>query len=134
MYTALQLHKPDVLCIQESQVSLATMLLPQWIPFIKGLRTLGYNFMAFNSCSNPEYNPGYAGTAVFCRQAPNACEFGLGPYGDGDDSVIDAEGRAIFLEYDTYILVNTYCPSAGLDLRFEICGFLAYCLSNRCFL
>ena len=53
---------------------------------------------------------GYAGTAVFAKQAPLSVSYGLGI------PELDTEGRLIILEYDSFFLVNCYTPNAQQGL------------------
>jgi exodeoxyribonuclease III len=53
----------------------------------------------------------YIGTALFTKIKPLAVTKGIG-IADHDD-----EGRCITAEYDTFYLVNTYIPNAGLKLK-----------------
>jgi exodeoxyribonuclease-3 len=53
---------------------------------------------------------GYSGTAIFAKQKPIGCTYGIGI------PELDTEGRVITLEYDTFYLVTCYTPNAQQGL------------------
>ncbi len=53
---------------------------------------------------------GYSGTAIFAKNAPVSCTYGLGI------PELDTEGRVITLEYPDYYLVTCYTPNAQREL------------------
>lgn len=85
----------DVLCLQEVKAR------PEQVE----LELPGYR-----QIWNPAEKKGYAGTAVFARQAPEVVGYGLGIPKHDD------EGRVITLEFDRFHLVNVYTPNAKRDL------------------
>eukprot|EP00029_Vermamoeba_vermiformis_P002081 TRINITY_DN12479_c0_g1_i1.p1 TRINITY_DN12479_c0_g1~~TRINITY_DN12479_c0_g1_i1.p1 ORF type:complete len:348 (-),score=110.92 TRINITY_DN12479_c0_g1_i1:50-976(-) len=91
-------ENPDIICVQETKVDekrFKSDLLP------------GYE-AHFYSCKT---NPGYSGTALFTKLKPLNVTKGIG-IEDHDD-----EGRCITAEFDTFYVVNTYIPNAGLKLK-----------------
>ena len=85
--------QPHTLCLQE------TRLLPEEVPTAL-LETEGYHFYW-----NPAEKRGYSGTATFTKaEADNVTTLGVPEF--------DKEGRAQFLHYKDYVLVNTYWPNS----------------------
>ena len=85
--------QPDILCLQE------TRLLPEEVP--GELR----NAAGYHAYWNPAEKRGYSGTATFTRIEPNVITTLELPEFDG-------EGRAQFLHFDDFVLVNTYWPNS----------------------
>jgi hypothetical protein len=82
---------PDILCIQETKIdgSLSAGLKDAFAPALPHAH--------FTCCAEKK---GYAGTAIFSRDAPLAFSSGLG------DGVHDAEGRVTTAEYPGFFVVN----------------------------
>lgn len=55
---------------------------------------------------------GYAGTMIFCKQAPDRVEYGLGD--------ADPEGRCITAYFGNLAVVNCYVPNGGSRLDFKM--------------
>ncbi len=53
---------------------------------------------------------GYSGTAIFTKEKPLSCSYGVGE----NDS--ESEGRIITLEFKDFYLVNVYTPNSQRDL------------------
>ena len=53
---------------------------------------------------------GYSGTAIFAKEAPLSCSYGIGV------SELDTEGRVITLEYPEFHVVTCYTPNAQRGL------------------
>ncbi|MBE4908424.1 exodeoxyribonuclease III [Bacillus luteolus] len=53
---------------------------------------------------------GYSGTAIFTKEKPISCSYGVGT----NDS--ESEGRIITLEFKDFYLVNVYTPNSQRDL------------------
>ncbi|QOR64673.1 exodeoxyribonuclease III [Cytobacillus suaedae] len=53
---------------------------------------------------------GYSGTAIFTKEKPLSCSYGVGT----NDS--ESEGRIITLEFKDFYLVNVYTPNSQRDL------------------
>jgi exodeoxyribonuclease III len=88
---------PDVLCLQETKVHANA------VP----MRLLPAYPHEYWCCSEKK---GYSGTAVFSKLRPLAVTYGL------PQPEHNTEGRAITVEYESFILVNTYVPNAGQRL------------------
>jgi len=90
-------EQPDVLCLQEIKVK------PEQITeeeqTIKG----------YSAIWNPAERPGYSGTAVFHKIAPQEIDLGLGI------NDFDQEGRVIRVRYPDFLLYNIYFPNGGQD-------------------
>jgi exodeoxyribonuclease-3 len=91
--------KPDVLCLQETKVSESDLTDEMKKP--KG----------YHVYWNPAVRKGYAGTAVFTKEAPIKVERGIGI------KKFDEEGRFLILHFKKFILVNAYFPHARRDLK-----------------
>lgn len=118
--------KPDILCLQETKAERgqAVIDLPEYEEY-------------WNSAEKK----GYSGTAVFTKKHPVAVMFGFPEHivsayklkdGYGD---LNAEGRVIALEFETFHLVTVYTPNSKPDLsRLEMRhkhwdpAFLEYCM------
>ncbi len=59
----------------------------------------------------PAKKPGYSGVAIFCRRAPKKIEVGLG------EPQFDDEGRTIFAYFENFVLVTSYFPNGGPELK-----------------
>lgn len=57
----------------------------------------------------PAKKPGYSGVAVFTRKEPKNVEYGFG------HKLADSEGRVLQVEFDDFILINSYFPNAQRD-------------------
>jgi exodeoxyribonuclease-3 len=120
-------YKPDYICLQETKAEQhqSEVELPDYEEY-------------WNSSTGKK---GYAGTAIFCREAaeealfdfPNdiAKKYHVGPDKFGNPN---AEGRVIAVETELFYLVNVYTPNSKPDLgRLELRhkqwdpAFLAYC-------
>lgn len=55
-------------------------------------------------------NPGYCGTALFCKEKPISVKYGL------NNSDLDSEGRMITAEFLEFFIINVYVPNAGKKL------------------
>lgn len=84
---------PDILCLQE------TRLLPEEAP--AELR----NAPGYHVYWNPAEKRGYSGTATFTRMKPEAVTTLAAREFDG-------EGRAQFLHFKDFVVVNTYWPNS----------------------
>ena len=56
--------------------------------------------------------PGYSGTAILSREKPLRVEYGI-PGGDPHNK----EGRVITATFNDFIVVNSYVPNSGQDLK-----------------
>ncbi|MCB0792081.1 MAG: exodeoxyribonuclease III [Flavobacteriales bacterium] len=54
---------------------------------------------------------GYSGTAIACRESPVRVDYGIGMPGHDD------EGRVITATFPEFIVVNTYVPNSGQELK-----------------
>ncbi len=87
--------KPDVLFLQEVKA------LPEQLPD-EILNVKGYEFHL-----HAAKRKGYSGVAAYTKVKPDKVIVGIG------NDEFDDEGRAIFLEYKDFILVNCYFPNGG---------------------
>jgi len=98
----LDLHRPDVVALQEIKCSLA-----QLEPTMR--QPAGYQSWFF-----PAERPGYSGTAIYSRTAPLRVDYGLGM------TEFDSEGRSLMAEFPDFFLVGAYFPnSRGTGLRID---------------
>lgn len=101
-------YQPDILCLQEIKAR------PDQVqPDLKGYREYW----------NPADRPGYAGTAIFCRQKPLALLFDLPPVIEetfrlAEDPFGNAnrEGRVLAAEFDWGWIVSVYVPNSKREL------------------
>lgn len=99
--------QPDILCLQE------TRLLPEQVPQ-ELTEAKGYQVFW-----NPAQKPGYSGTAVFTKVAPESTDvLGIPEF--------DNEGRALLVHYKEFTIVNTYWPNSQ-DERKRLPYKLAFC-------
>ncbi|MFD2257091.1 exodeoxyribonuclease III [Luteolibacter algae] len=91
-------ENPDILCLQETKAREEQVELP-------------LEFGAYKAFWNSAEKPGYSGTAIFSKEAPIDCIYGLGI------EEHDREGRVITLEYEDFFLVNVYTVNAQDGLR-----------------
>lgn len=85
----------DVVCLQEIRAGR-----DQPVPAIDGCEVIW----------NPAEKPGYSGTAILTKVAPQAVHFGIGI------PAHDREGRVTTVEFETFHLVNVYVPNSKRDL------------------
>lgn len=98
LLTFLELHRPDVLCLQEIRASASQIDL-------EPLLALGYS-LDFH----PAERPGYSGVATFSREPPQRVVLGMG------EPRFDTEGRVLITEHRGLTVFNVYFPNAGRDL------------------
>jgi exodeoxyribonuclease-3 len=109
----------DIFCFQEIKANDITI-----DPTL--LNVTGYRFY-------PCYSQikGHHGIACYSKIEPASIINGIG------DPEVDAEGRVLTLEFETFYLVNAYVPNAGrglprLDFKLNFNGkFLTYCQELR---
>jgi exodeoxyribonuclease III len=100
LINSLKLMDADIICFQETKAS------PEQVAeALKGMD--GYHLEAHSA-----EKPGYSGTAILSRQQPKKVEFGI----PGEDDH-NKEGRVIAATFDGFIVVNTYVPNSGQDLK-----------------
>ena len=100
LVTSLKTLAADIYCFQETKAT------PEQVAeALKGMD--GYTLHA----SGAE-KPGYSGTAILSKQAPVSVAFGI-PGGDDHNK----EGRVITATFKDFIVVNTYVPNSGQDLK-----------------
>ncbi len=97
---SLKLIGADIVCFQETkatpeQVATALKDLP------------GYHLHAHSA-----ERPGYSGTAILSREEPVRVDFGI----EGADEH-NTEGRVITATFADHIVVNSYVPNSGQDLK-----------------
>lgn len=89
----LQKTQPDILCIQESRLSM------DQIP------TEVKNIENYHIYIRTAERKGYSGVMLFSKQDPSKVEYGIGI------EKFDIEGRVIIAEYDAFTLLNVYFPN-----------------------
>ena len=96
----------DFYCLQETMIGVDSK---DWkvTAFLRELQGMGY-FWYLNAATRNK--GGYGGTAVITKHQPDHVHLGLG------NSLIDREGRFMALEYDKWIVINSYVPTLQLDL------------------
>lgn len=96
-FTWLQATDADMICLQEVKA------LQEQIPEIIALiEHLGYHHYWFAA-----EKKGYSGVAIFSKIKPNHIEYGCG------EAWIDAEGRILRADFDTFSLMSVYLPSGS---------------------
>ncbi|HEY0978554.1 MAG TPA: exodeoxyribonuclease III [Flavobacteriales bacterium] len=98
--TSLKLINADIVCFQETKATPA-----QVAEALKDVE--GYHLTADSA-----EKPGYSGTAILSREKPLEVAFGI-PGGDEHNK----EGRVITARFQDFIVVNTYVPNSGQDLK-----------------
>lgn len=88
-----QLHSPDILCLQEIKVRPEQLTEEQ--RFLPG----------YYAIWNPALRPGYSGVATWMRDKPLEETLGLG------DPYFDVEGRVIRTRHPGFLLYNIYFPN-----------------------
>ena len=104
----LDLHRPEVVALQEIKCSLA-QLEPEM------LQPSGYRSWFF-----PADRPGYSGTALYSKVEPLRVDYGLGM------TEFDIEGRNLTAEYPDFFVVGAYFPNSRgpglrLDYKMDFC-------------
>lgn len=104
----LELHRPEVVAVQEIKCSLAQL-------DEEMLQPAGYRSWFF-----PAERPGYSGTALYSRINPLEIQHGLGV------TDFDSEGRSLTAEFADFFLVGAYFPNAQgpgrrLDFKIRFC-------------
>ncbi len=119
-------EKADFVCLQEVKA------FPGQVP-PELVHPTGYR-----SWWAPAQKPGYSGVATFAREEPLHTHTGFAgrflPSTQTElDAEFDAEGRVLTLEYDRFVLINSYFPNsqrekARLDYKLRFCDrMLQYC-------
>lgn len=85
----------DVFCVQETKAR------REQVPG---------TFDGWHLFMNSAVRPGYSGTAIFAREAPDDVRMGIG------EAEHDAEGRVVTAEWPGVIVVNVYTPNVGREL------------------
>ncbi len=90
-------EKPDFVCLQEIKIQDHQLTDDHRTP--KG----------YSSYFHFAEKPGYSGLAIYSKKEPINIETGIGC------KEIDCEGRVLSLEYQDFVLVNTYFPNSRRD-------------------
>lgn len=99
LHASLKRMAADVVCFQETKAT------PEQVAeALKGVD--GYHVHAIGA-----EKPGYSGTAIMCKEAPQSVAFGIGI------AEHDMEGRVITATFKDHIVVNAYVPNSGQDLK-----------------
>ena len=97
LFNWLKATDADMVCLQEVKA------LKEQIPEIIGLiEQLGYHHYWF-----PAEKKGYSGVAILTKIKPNNISYGCG------EPWIDAEGRILRADFDTFSLMSLYMPSGS---------------------
>jgi exodeoxyribonuclease III len=89
----------DIVCLQETKVP------PEKIP--EDLINLKGYFSYFSSAEKP----GYSGVAIYSKIKPLSSGNGFGIHR------FDNEGRILWLDFEDFILFNTYMPNGGRGMK-----------------
>ncbi len=74
---------------------------------MQGLKELGYNYLYWNVCSDPNLGTGYSGVAVISKVPIDSIETGF----NGED----VEGRVLTARIDNVIITTVYSPCSQLS-------------------
>jgi exodeoxyribonuclease III len=85
----------DIFCLQETKLQEGQISL---------------DLEGYHQYWNYAEKKGYSGTAIFTKEKPISCSYGVG----SNDS--QSEGRIITLEFKDFYLVNVYTPNSQRDL------------------
>lgn len=97
---SLKLIGADIICFQETKAN------PEQVA--EALKTLdGYHLHAYSA-----EKPGYSGTAILSREEPVRVDLGI-----PGDNPHNTEGRVIAATFPEFIVVNSYVPNSGQDLK-----------------
>ena len=94
-------EQADVYCFQETKLSYGKV--PEKFAEIEK-----FGYIGFHLFSNKK---GYAGVSCFSKVKPLSVIYGIG------DEDFDKEGRVLVLEFDKFILINTYFPNSQRGLK-----------------
>jgi exodeoxyribonuclease-3 len=86
----------DVFCLQETKMH---------------REQADFKFPGYHQYWNSAVKKGYSGTAVFCKEEPEAVSYGIGK------EEHDQEGRVITLTYPDFYLVDVYTPNSQQELE-----------------
>jgi exodeoxyribonuclease-3 len=86
----------DVFCLQETKMH---------------REQADFQFPGYHQYWNSAVKKGYSGTAVFCKEEPEAVSYGIGK------EEHDQEGRVITLTYPDFYLVDVYTPNSQQELE-----------------
>ena len=92
----LQHANPDVICLQEIKAT------EEQIP-VSDITAAGYPYQYYY----PATKKGYSGVAILTKIKPNNISYGCG------EPWIDAEGRILRADFDTFSLMSLYMPSGS---------------------
>jgi exodeoxyribonuclease-3 len=91
----ISIANPDIICLQETKAQKEQ--LPDELINIKGYKSYWHS----------AEKKGYSGVAIYAKKEPENIIYGIG------NNLFDIEGRAIFIEYDKFVLANAYFPNGG---------------------
>ncbi|WP_435357605.1 exodeoxyribonuclease III [Emticicia sp. SJ17W-69] len=87
--------QPEVICLQEIKLSETVLVSPF------------FEEMGFHCFWYPAQKKGYSGVAILSKVKPVNVEYGMG------NSLYDAEGRVIRVDFEDFSLMCTYFPSGS---------------------
>ncbi len=110
--------KPDVLCLQEIKAR-PEQLDPELL-----------EIPGYTACFTPAQRPGYSGTAIYAREAPDEVWTGIG------DARFDDEGRVTGARYGKLHVISAYFPNSReggsrLDFKIDFCRRITQVLGKR---
>lgn len=88
-------ESPDILCIQETKMQ------------EDQVNKLLFEEMGYIQIWNMAEKKGYSGVGILTKKAPIKISTGIG------ERKFDSEGRVIQLEFDNFLLINSYFPSGS---------------------
>lgn len=116
-------ERADVVCLQETKITESDFLKLAQNHDLTPLVPTGGNTPPLPQLErlkreHPVYfvlaaakKPGYSGTAILTKIKPKNIEIGIGI------EKFDAEGRVLFADFEKFLLVNTYFPNGGRELK-----------------
>ena len=101
-FEQLKRENADICCFQEVRCHMDVFLRKK--NAIQSLKELGYKHIVY---AETQGNAGYAGVAIFSKIKMKSFLEGV------NDVKLDKEGRALFVEFENFWLVNVYTPNSG---------------------
>ena len=99
-------HNPDIICFQETKCSeeIGSRILPND-------KLYPYKFWN-ESKGEGRRGYGYSGTSIWCKEKPLDIKYEF-------DDFKDNNGRFIYIEYETFSLINMYVPNSGSNMEYR---------------